>query len=354
LQGPGVETFVAATTFARGEVPLTATAHRFSFAGQMSGRMMQGKTRWIAAAAAVVLSCSTAARAEIPITVLTGGASGVYFPIGVAVGMIYADIPGARVQVQTSDGSVENLMRLQAGRGQVAFALGDALRDAWAGDAKAGFAMRLDRLRVIGALYPSYIQIVATKASGIRTLSDLRGKSLSVGAEKSGTELNARAILQAAGLADSDLGRIDHSSFADATKAMRENKLDATLQSAGLGVTSLKELGEAIDIVVVPVPPAVVNKLGPPFRPGTIPAKTYVGQDTAVATAATMNYLVTSNAVSDDLAYQMTKRLFDKLDELAVAHRAGQEIKLASAATRSAVPLHPGALRYYRDKGLIK
>ena len=149
-------------------------------------------TRTIAAARGIVTGLALAAAAlspasAQPISVLTGGSAGIYYPLGVTIAMIYADIPGSKVQVQTTDGSVENLERLQQGSGQVGFALGDALRDAWAGDAEAGFKGKLDRLRVIGALYPSFIQIVATKASGIRTLADLRGKTLSVGAERSGT-----------------------------------------------------------------------------------------------------------------------------------------------------------------------
>ncbi|SEH70644.1 TAXI family TRAP transporter solute-binding subunit [Tardiphaga sp. OK245] len=315
---------------------------------------MSRRKRLIAAMTGVVVMCSAAARAEPSITLLTGNTSGIYFPLGVSIAMIYADIPGAKVQVQTTDGSVENLSRLQQGTGQVAFALGDALKDAWAGNATAGFDGKQDRLRVIGALYPNYIQIVATKESGIRTLSDLKGRSLSVGERRSGTELNARAILGAAGLRYENLGEIRYVSFAESTQLMIEKKLDATLQSAGLGVTSIKELSEATDIVVVPVPPALVRKIGVPFKPDRIPARTYVSQDKSVPTASVMNYLVTSNAVPDELVYQMTKRLFGGLDELAIAHRAGHEIRLASAVSKSPVPLHPGALRYYRERGLIR
>ena len=312
------------------------------------------KMRWIATMAAAVMWAAPAAQAQQPINVLTGGASGVYYPLGVTIAKIFADIPGSRVQVQTTDGSVENLMRLQQGTGQIAFALGDALQDAWKAHAAAGFPGKLDKLRVIGALYPSFIQIVATKESGIRTLTDLKGKSLSVGAEKSGTELNARAILRAAGIRDSELGRIDNKDFSESTQAMVKKQLDATLQSAGLGVTALKELSDNNEIVFVAVPKPVVTKMGAPFRPGVIPANTYRGQDKALPTAMVMNYLVTSAAVSDDLAYQMTKLVFDSLPELAVAHMVGSDIRRETAAKAGPVPLHPGAIRYYREKGLLK
>ncbi|MDB5653071.1 MAG: hypothetical protein JWQ94_684 [Tardiphaga sp.] len=313
------------------------------------------KMRWIAtAAAAAIMLAAPAVQARQPIIVLTGGASGIYYPLGVTIAKIYADIPDSQVEVQTTDGSVENLMRLQQGTGQIAFALGDALQDAWKGNAGAGFGSKLDRLRVIGALYPSFIQIVATKASGIRTLADLKGKSLSVGAEKSGTELNARAILKAAGIKETDLGRIENKDFAESTQLMVKKQLDATLQSAGLGVTSLKELSDNNDIVVVPVPKAVVAKMSAPFKAGVIPANTYAGQETPVPTAMVMNYLVTSAAVSDDLAYQMTKLVFDSLPELAIAHMVGAEIQRETAAKASPVPLHAGAIRYFKEKGLLK
>jgi hypothetical protein len=105
---------------------------------------------------------------------------------------------------------------------------------------------------------------------------------------------------------------------------------------------------------VVAVPKEMVDKIGPPFKSVMIPANTYTGQDKDVPTAAVVNYLVTSSAVTDDLAYQMTKLIFDSLPELANAHASGKEIKLENAAGPSPVPLHPGAIRYYKEKGLIK
>ncbi len=259
-----------------------------------------------------------------------------------------------KTQVQATKASVENLILLQQGRGELAFTLGDSLKAAWDGDEEAGFKAKLDKLRTIGAIYPNYIQIVATADSGIKTLADLRGKSLSVGAPKSGTELNSRAILAAAGLSYKDIGKVEYLPFAESVDLMKNRQLNATLQSAGLGVASLKDLSTSTEITVVSVPKAVVDKIGPPFVSVMIPANTYTGQDKDVPTAAVVNYLVTSSAVSDDLAYQMTKLIFESLPELANAHAAGKEIKLENAATGSPVPLHPGAIRYYKEKGLIK
>jgi uncharacterized protein len=312
-------------------------------------------SRLIGAAVAAIVWAAPAAQAQSFINVLTGGTSGVYYPLGVAIAKIYSDkIPNVKTQVQATKASVENLILLQQGRGEIAFALGDSLKAAWEGDEEAGFKTKLDKLRTIGAIYPNYIQIVATADSGVKTLSDLKGKSLSVGAPKSGTELNSRAILAAAGMSYKDMGKIEYLPFAESVDLMKNRQLSATLQSAGLGVASLKDLSTSTDIVVVSVPKSIVDKIGPPFVSAVIPAGTYTGQEKDVPTAAVINYLVTSSAVSDDLAYQMTKLIFESLPELANSHVAGKEIKLQNAAIAGPAPLHPGAMRYYKEKGLIK
>ena len=139
--------------------------------------------------------------AEQFINVLTGGTSGVYYPLGVALANdIGKAMPNVKTSVQATKASVENLNLLQAGRGEIAFTLGDSLSDAWKGNEEAGFKTPLKKLRGIAAIYPNYIQVVARADSGIKSLADLKGKKISVGAPKSGTELNARAILNAAGL----------------------------------------------------------------------------------------------------------------------------------------------------------
>src|SRR3569623_2507372 len=155
----------------------------------------------VAALATAITMPAPAAHAEQFINILTGGTSGVYYPLGVAIGKIYGDkIPGVRPQVQATKASVENLNLIEQGRGELAFTLGDSLKAAVDGDEEAGFKKKLTKLRTIAAIYPNYIQIVATPESGIKTLADLKGKTLSVGAPKSGTELNSRAILKAAGM----------------------------------------------------------------------------------------------------------------------------------------------------------
>lgn len=298
---------------------------------------------------------SVPASAQQFINVLTGGTSGVYYPLGVALSEIYAEkIDGVRSQVQATKASVENLNLLQQGKGEIAFALGDSVQLAWEGNQEAGFPGKLDKLRGIAAIYTNYIQIVASQESGIKTLEDLKGHSLSVGAPKSGTELNARAIFEAAGMSYDDLGKIEYLPFGDSVELIKNRQLDATLQSAGLGVASIRDLATSLPINVVAVPADVVAKIGAPYVAVTIPANTYEGQAEDVPTAGVGNMLITSADVSEETAYQMTKALFENLDRLVAAHAAAKAITLENALDGLPVPLHPGAERYYKEKGLIK
>jgi TRAP transporter TAXI family solute receptor len=306
------------------------------------------------AAGLAVAAKAPAALASTFVNVLTGGTSGVYYPLGAALAKIYGDkIPDVRTQVQATKASVENLNLLQAGKGELAFALGDSVKFAWEGNAEAGFKAKLDKLRCLAAIYPNYIQIVAAKESGIKTLADLKGKGLSVGAPKSGTELNARAILGAAGLSYDDLGKTEYLPFGESVELIKNRQLDATLQSAGLGVASIRDLATSLPIQMVAVPAELIAKLGSPYVARVIPAGTYDGQAEDVPTAAVINFLVTHDGVSEDLAYQMTKQLFENLPDLVAAHKAAADIKLADAARDMPVPIHPGAEKYYKEKGVM-
>ncbi|GGH30504.1 C4-dicarboxylate ABC transporter [Alsobacter metallidurans] len=309
----------------------------------------------MAFAAAATLAVAAPASADEFLNVLTGGTSGVYYPMGVALSKIYGEaIPGARPSVQATKASVENLNLLQQGKGEIAFTLGDSLAFAWEGNEEAGFKSKLTKLRGVAAIYPNYIQVVASKESGIKTLADLKGKRLSVGAPKSGTELNARAILNGAGITYKDLGKVEYLPFAESVELMKNRQLDATLQSAGLGVAAIRDLATSVDIVVVEVPASIVDKIGAPYVKATIPANTYTGQDKDVQAAAVVNYLVTRSDLKDDVVYGMTKSMFDKLPELAAAHSAGKEIKLEKALEGMPVPMHPGAEKFFKEKGVIK
>lgn len=304
----------------------------------------------------VVLTAGPALAQQQFINILTGGQSGVYYPLGVALSQIYSkELTNTRSTAQVTRASAENLNLLQAGRGELALTLADALSDAWNGKVEAGFNSKLDKLRGLSATYNNYIQIVASADSGIRTLADLKGKRVSVGAARSGTELNARAVFGAAGLTYKDLAKVEYLPFGESVELIKNRQLDATLQSAGLGVASIRDLSTAMKIVVVPVPANVVAKVGDPaYQPAIIPANTYTGQTADVQTAAIPNFLVTHSGVSNDVAYRMAKAMYDNIDTLYAAHSAAKAIRRENAIKGMPVPLHPGAERYYREVGLIK
>jgi TRAP transporter TAXI family solute receptor len=302
------------------------------------------------------MTVNVAAHAVEFINVLTGGTSGVYYPMGVALSQIYGKaLPDAKISVQATKASAENLNLLQTARGEIAFTLGDSLSDAWKGDEEAGFKVPLKKLRTVAAIYPNYIQIVATADSGIKTLADLKGKRLAVGAPKSGTELNSRAILKAAGMSYKDLAKVEYLPFGESVELMKNRQLDASLISAGLGVAAIRDLATSVKMTIVTIPADIAAKIGDPaYEVATIPAKTYEGQTTEVATIKVQNFLVTHEGVSADTVYKMTKSMFDNLDTLHAAHAAAKAISKEAGPKNPPVPLHPGAEKYYKEAGLIK
>jgi TRAP transporter TAXI family solute receptor len=289
------------------------------------------------------------------INVLTGGTSGVYYPLGVALSQIYGKaMPGAKVTVQATKASAENLNLLQAGRGEIAFTLGDALSDAWKGDEEAGFKTPLKKLRGVAGIYPNYIQIVAAADSGIKTLADLKGKRISVGAPKSGTELNARAILKAAGLTYKDFGKVEYLPFGESVELMKNRQLDATLQSAGLGVAFAARPRHRREDRRRAVPGRC---RGQGRRSGLPPARFRPTPTRArradVATVAIQNFLVTHegcrrNGLQHDQVDVRQPRPDGRRARRRQGHQEGRRPE------EHAVPLHPGAEKYYREAGLIK
>lgn len=307
------------------------------------------------ASAALALGGATVHAADF-INVLTGGTSGVYYPLGVSLTQIYSKaMPDAKTSVQATKASAENLNLLQAGRGEIAFTLADTLSEAWKGNAEVGFKAPLGKLRAVAAIYPNYIHFVAAADSGIRTLADLKGKRVSVGAPKSGTELNSRDILRAVGMGYQDFAKVEYLGFAESVELMKNRQLDATILSAGLGVAAVRDLSTALKIVVIPVSAEVVAKIGDPaYQSGVIPAKTYTDQNADVATVLVPNFLVTHEGVPAETVYKMTRSMVENLDALGNAHAAAKAIRKDALAKGSPVPLHAGAEKYYREAGLIK
>lgn len=282
------------------------------------------------------------------VTIATGGASGPYNIIGTSLAEAYAKTYGVNSKTQSTGASVENLNLLDQKKAEMAFVMSDALNDAVKGT--GSFQKPMTSVSQVAALYPNYVQIVASAKSGIQSIEDLRGKRVAVGAQNSGVELATRALLNGFGITYNDL-KVDYLGYAEAADALKSGKLDAAFLTSGLPNSSLMELQQGFDLQLVSVPAdklTEIAKTSPFFNPMPIPAGTY-GNAADVPTAAILNALVVRSDMSDDDVYKLTKTFFESLDTLKTAHQAAGGISLEGAQTGLVAPLHPGAKRYYDE-----
>lgn len=302
-----------------------------------------------------VLSVLSWAAPAAELTILTGGTSGVYYPVGMKVKEILErEIPGTSVKVLSTQATVENLNLLQKGSGHLALAQGDILSAAWEGNPEAGFPSSRTKIRLVGAAYPNYVHVVARKEARISSIRDLAGKRVSVGASRSGNELNARALLGAAKLSYADLLQVEYLRYGESVELLVKGALDAVIISAGLGVAAVMDAAKRTKIDLVPIEKKLVEENPKMFYSTAIPAGTYPGQDSAIPTAALNNYFVTTSDAPDETIYQMTKAIFKNVDTIRAAHPATRGINLKDALSARPIQVHPGALRYFREVGAAK
>lgn len=289
------------------------------------------------------------------IVILTGGTSGVYFPVGMTLKEIFErEIPGSEVKVMSTQATVENLNLLQRGAGHLALAQGDILSAAWEGNPEAGFPSSRTKIRLVGAAYPNYVHVLARADAAIATLDDLAGKRVSVGAARSGNELNARALLGAAGLSYADLLHVEYLHYGESVELLVKGELDAVVISAGLGVAAVIDASERTRIAFVPIEAELVQKNPRMFFPTSIPAGTYPDQADAVPTAALNNYFVTSSDAPEEAIYRITKAIFGNLESIRSAHPATRAFSVDNALAVRPIEVHPGALRYFRESGIAR
>jgi len=284
------------------------------------------------------------------VTIATGGASGPYNIIGTSLAEIYAKTFGVNAKTQTTGASVENVNLLTQGKVDMVLALSDVVTDAVEG--KNDFkAAPITNIQQIAVLYPNVIQVVASEKSGIKNIEDLKGKRIAVGDQGSGTEVNARTLLEGFGITYDDV-KVDYLGFADAADAMKAGKIEAAFFSSGLPNSSLLELEQGIKLQLVTINQDKLKKIietKPYFKTFEIPAGTY-GNAAAIPTTAVMNALLVRSDISEDDGYKLTKALFENLEGLKNAHQAANDISLETAQVGMVAPIHPGAKKYYDEQ----
>jgi hypothetical protein len=296
------------------------------------------------------------AQIKTRLSIATGGTGGVYYPLGGGMAaLISKNLPGVEATAEVTTASVDNMKLLHTGKIALALTLPDTAWDAHEGKLK-GLSDKVG-VRTLMALYSNYMHIVALEGSGIKTVADLKGKRVSTGAPGSGTEVKGLRVLEAYGLTPKDLKSQDRLGVTESAGALKDRKLDAFIWDGGLPTAAILDIAATPGIKITLVPhgdaaPKMVAKYGPLYFAGTIPKGTYLGMESDVPVAAATNLLVAHERMEEPLAYQITKLLLEHTADLVAVHKAATEITLKSAVVGSPVPFHPGALRYYKEKGI--
>ena len=311
----------------------------------------------LALAAVIALAAPADAQDEKPapqpIRILAGPVGSTDHALGAAMAKLIASrVADSRASVRASGASFERVLRLDGGDGELVIAAGHVLASAHAGIASMSFKARLRNLSAIAALRSDFLYIVAAKDARIATLADLKGKRVSVGLVRSDTELATRALLAAVGIKHADFATAEYLSIADAAELLKRRELDAFIHIGPRADRALRALAASTEIALIAIPPETVTKLGAPFRRSTIPANSYSGQTIAVATALVPYFLATRADVPENRIFALTKAVFDNLAELAAAEPAARAIRLESAPRNLPVPLHKGAAKYFKEKGV--
>ena len=308
------------------------------------------------AAAAVALALPVAAQQPTRISITTGGTGGVYYPMGGGMANVLSKyVPGMTATAEVTGGSVDNLKLINAGKSEVAFSMADATWDAYQGVDK--FKDNKVNARTLMVLYPNKTHVVTVEGSGINKLSDLKGKRVSTGSPGSGTEILAFRILEAAGIDGKKDLKQERLGAAESVNAIKDRKIDAFFWSGGVPTAAVTDLAATPGIKMKlidhdEVLDAMNKQYGPLYVKSIIPAGAYPGQDKPNAEIDVWNILITNDKMSDQMAYNIVKTLFEKKPELVAVHGEAKNIDLKSQAAGSPIPFHPGAKKYLEEQGI--
>jgi uncharacterized protein len=317
-----------------------------------SGRAVPG----VVAALAVLFMLGACSASQAPgggdrLSIATGGTGGVYFVYGGALAdQITQNVEGVEATAEATSASVDNMQLIGDESSDVAFTLADTAADAAEG--REEFEGRPVSAQALAQLYTNYTQVVAPAGSGINSIEDLRGRSVSVGSPGSGTEIIALRVLEAAGIdPDSDIDR-QQLGVDESVDAVRDGTVDAFFWSGGLPTGAVTDLATTNQIVLLPTVDylgALRSQYGEVYEETIIPAGTYEGVDEDVSVIGVPNYLVVNESMDEELAYQITRLLFDQQDALAEAHPEARNLDRDTAPQVPPLELHPGAERYYSE-----
>jgi uncharacterized protein len=291
------------------------------------------------------------------LSVATGGTGGVYYPMGGGLAaMLSSKVPGMVATAEVTGGSVDNLNLVGSGKPYVGFAMADASKDALAGEGK--FKGRKVDVNTLLVLYPNLMHVVTVESTGIKSMKDLKGKRISTGSPGSATEVMAFRLLAAAGLdKDKDVQR-ERLGAAESVNAMKDRKIDAFFWVGGLPTSAVTDLANSpgMNIFLVNNADEVApmnQKYGNLYFKAVIPKETYKGMTQDNQTSGVANLLIVNAKMSEDEAYKIVKAVFDNKIDLVRTHKEYINVTLQNQKQASSpVPYHPGALKYFKEKGI--
>lgn len=317
---------------------------------------MTRKMLFAALAAGLMLIGPASAQQANQISIGTGGTGGVYYPLGGGLANVLSkNIPGLQATAEVTGGSVDNLKLLGAGRAALGFSMADAALDSLKGQGKfAGNAMPM---RTLMAAYPNRMHVVTIEGTGIEKMADLKGKRVSTGSPGSATEVMAFRVIEAYGLdKDKDMKR-ERLGVAESVNAVKDKKIDAFFWVGGLPTAAVTDLGATPGVKIKMVDHADATdkmnaKYGKLYAPDVIKAGTYPNQAKDNQVVTVWNLLVVHEKMSEKLAYDILKTIFDKKSELIAVHKEAENFDPKNQAGRSSLPWHPAAVKFFGEKGV--
>jgi TRAP transporter TAXI family solute receptor len=316
------------------------------------------KLRTLLAVAMLAAVGATAAWAQNKqLSIATGGTGGVYYPLGGGFGNILGkELPGVTATSQVTGGSVANLQLIGSGKADIAFSQVDAAWDAINGTDK--FTSGKLPIRALAVMYPNHMHVVSVDGTGITKVEDMKGKRVSTGSPGSATEVYALRVIEAAGLdPDKDMRR-ERLGVAESVNALKDRKIEAFFWVGGLPTAAVTDLAatpntriKVIDIAQYTT--KMNDKYGPLYAEAVIPATTYKGMEADAKNNSVWNIMAVNASMDEKLAYDLTRIMLEKRDDLALVHKEALNIKPEwQTSNRAGIPWHPGALKYFKEKGM--